>query len=273
MACGFNSTGNSCGNVNGTTCKHAGPLCHGIYLSPHWGGTFVALTNITIKGNFIYRNYDGAGITNNATSAYPDTNELIENNIFVDNGIDIYVPGGFKNSKIINNVLIHNNPEVMPPRFDGGATWYAGLVSGNWVTSSPVNVVENNIFYTSATSFHGLPIYIFYSTSATKTQNYDLWYVPANTRWIWGGVTKNDFLSSLNGTGYKATTGYDTNGVFPTFTSLQPIFLNGSGLLNAENDFKLKTGSPAINVGSNCPTQDYWLANRTGTCDIGVENH
>jgi hypothetical protein len=232
-----------------------GSQCHNLYIktNPNYPGI---AQKTTIRGNFIQLSSGGAiHIYDRATDI------LIENNlIIVDGKWGIIAP--MDNSVVRNNTIVLSNP----PLINNGQNDYVLIDFRYGASTLSNNKIFNNIFYTNGSSFNSKTVFMIATPDnpnlSTWTVNYNLWYAPPNTRWIWKGTVRTDFNSQ-----YKATTGWDANG--PSIPT-DPLFVNLS-----LGDFHIQSTSPARNAGTNleCPITDYDGQSRPqeSICDIGMD--
>jgi parallel beta-helix repeat protein len=219
----------------------------------------------TIRGNISHDNH-GGGIQLNAdySSKCPCGTTvrdgiisfaLIENNVIYNNGVN----GGsalnmdgvddsvFRNNLLYNNHAfgislfsidgshgssrnkVYNNTIVMAT--DG--RWVVNIPKSKGNGGSPVgNVVKNNILYTERVDKGSIDVY---STAAgVLTSDYNVVVDRFSTN---GGTSVTSTLAQWR------TFGYDTHSLISTATAL---FVNPAG-----NDYRLTTGSPAIDAGTN----------------------
>jgi len=227
--------------------------CHNIYIkyNPKVGTTIPE--RITIRGNFLYKGSGGA------IHVYErGTNILIENNLIIVDGVWGIV-SSIENSTIRNNTILIIDP--LP--IETGLTYYV-LIDFRFGTSTRSNnKIVNNIFYTTTTSFNNKTVYMIGTPDKpeidTWTVDYNLWYTPPNTKWIWKDKSKTDFNSE-----YKSTTGWDKNG--PPIPS-DPQFLDLS-----QHNYSIRSSSPAIDNGDpmSASKLDFTRKPRDSKPDIGA---
>ncbi|GIW47415.1 MAG: hypothetical protein KatS3mg078_1292 [Deltaproteobacteria bacterium] len=226
--------------------------CHGIYMS-NFDQTGVQ--RITIRGNYIHTQ-GGAGI-----QTYDSASEvLIENNLLVNTSHGMWL-GGIQNSVVRNNTLVLISPVAIKPT---DQSQYYSVIDSRWGNKTTLagNVVKNNIVYVSQSSFNGFPVYVLAMPdvdSSTWSVNYNLWYAPSNTKWIWKNTVKTDFNSE-----YKQTTGWDKNG--PSIPS-DPMFVDLS-----QHNYSIRSSSPAIDNGdpTSASKLDLTRKPRDSKPDIGA---
>jgi parallel beta-helix repeat protein len=212
-------------------CDGRPEQCHNIYVKNTTLSSVIP-ARVTIRGNYLHTTR-GAAI-----QVYDRGTEiLIENNLIVDAVWGIIL-SGTDYSTIRNNTIVYANPPTPDPK----KPFYVAI-TGKWGSSERSNnKIINNIFYTAASSFYGYPVYMLETPDDpdldTWTVDHNLWYAPANTKWIWKDKSKTDFNSE-----YKQTTGWDKNG--PPIPS-DPLFVD-----SLTGDYHLSLSSPAINKGDN----------------------
>jgi len=201
------------GIVSGNTIKDVGSFSYdtGLYIN--------GARNVTLENNTVY---DGIG-----TGIAPSTEQLTSTteNIIVrlnkvwNNLRQVYIGaattgGNTNNSRWVHNTFVMKN--------SGN---FANIYFGNGTG----NIVKNNIFYKTAGT------YMMQDSSgiSTVTLNYNNYYDPSTSYFMYGGS------SYLGFTAYKNGTGQDTNSI-----TTDPKFTNIS-----TNDFTLQSSSPAIDAG------------------------
>lgn len=217
--------------------------------------------NITFRYNYvadtIYSDIDnvetyGSGWAYIAAEGVDNTVDdiYIYNNIFngaTNRGISIGETYGPNNVNIWNNVFTGVSPYIT------GTFHSFILIQGG----ADVNL-RNNIFYNDVDHTINSTWYLIGTTSnaGTVTLNNNLYYNVSATRiMIWFGTTISNWAT------YQSTSGQDGNSIWGS----DPLFVS------LYNDFRLQSGSPAINAGVDVGlTVDYNQFAISGLPDIGA---
>jgi hypothetical protein len=240
---------------------------HGIYVS-NSGDRPVIRNNVSFsnRANGIHMNGDaslgGDGII---SSAVVVGNRIYDNGLGGGSGINM---DGVQNSLIANNLLYNNHSSgISLYRIDGGAGSSGNTVvnntvhvanNGRWAlnvqSGSTNNTARNNILITDH-SFRGA-----IDVSSDSLSGFQSDYNVVISRFTTNG---GDTIMTLPQ--WQATTGNDTHSLVATAANL---FVNP-----ATGDYHLKTGSPAINVGTALSGQPADIEGRprpVGVYDIGA---
>jgi parallel beta-helix repeat protein len=245
--------------VQGNTCYNAAGQ-HGIYVN--------GSDSYVIRGNTCYgNNWDG--IHTNVSDGVNQVNShgLIENNVVHDNllaGMDLT---GMNTTTVRNNVIYGNgrhgivlqnsNSNATTACHDNiivnntidaraGSSAYAIEIAGlstqpagsTWTSNDQNTIVTNNILMANTTSGYG-SIGDLGTVSATFTSDYNI---------VVDGFHAGS--STLTLASWRTATGQDAHSIISTATAL---FVNAAG-----GDYRLKSGSPAIDKGTttNAPPTD-----------------
>ena len=179
-----------------------------------------------LENNVIYENGVNGGSAINADGL---DDSVIRNNLLYNNhafGISLFsIDGshGSSRNKVYNNTIVQ--------ALDG--RWCLNIPKSKGHGGSPVgNVVKNNILYTERTDKGSIDVY---STAAgVLTSDYNVVVDRFSTD---GGTSVTSTLAQWR------TFGYDAHSLISTATAL---FVNPAG-----SDYRLTTGSPAIDAGTN----------------------
>jgi hypothetical protein len=246
---------------------------HGIYFSN-------SADNPIIRGNIIWGNY-GNGIHMNGDVSIPPgdgiiKNALVEGNIIYDNGTG---GGSGINMCGVQDTIVRNN--LIYNQHASGISMYLGegaegckrdiivnntiLVASNGrsalnIKANPAgtgNVFMNNILYT-ANSTH--------TTIADDGTNLD--YL-SDYNLVTDRYTLNDYATILTLSQWQGQTGKDTHSQAISSTDLNNLFVDV-----ANNDYRFKAGSMAINAGTSYDAPAWDLAGNPrpmgGQYDIGA---
>jgi parallel beta-helix repeat protein len=179
-----------------------------------------------IENNVIYNNGVNGGSALNMDGV---DDSVFRNNLLYGNhafGISLFSTDGSHGSsrnKVYNNTIVQ--------AIDG--RWCLNIPKSKGNGGSPVgNVVKNNILYTERTDKGAIDVY---STAAgVLTSDYNVVVDRFSTN---GGTSVTSTLAQWR------TFGYDAHSLISTATAL---FVNPAG-----SDYRLTTGSPAIDAGTN----------------------
>jgi parallel beta-helix repeat protein len=179
-----------------------------------------------IENNVIYNNGVNGGSGLNLDGV---DDSVFRNNLLYGNhafGISLFSTDGSHGS---SRNKVYNNTIVMAT--DG--RWAVNIPKSKGNGTSPVgNIVKNNILYTERADKGSIDVY---STAAgVLTSDYNVVVDRFSTN---GGTSVTSTLAQWR------TFGYDTHSLISTATAL---FVNPAG-----NDYRLTTGSPAIDAGTN----------------------
>jgi parallel beta-helix repeat protein len=180
-----------------------------------------------IENNIIYEN--GAPNGGSAINADGVDDSVIRNNLLYGNhafGISLFSTDGSHGSsrnKVYNNTIVQ--------AIDG--RWCLNIPKSKGKGGSPVgNVVKNNVLYTERTDKGAIDVY---STAAgVLTSDYNAVVDRFSTN---GGTSVTSTLAQWRAFGYDAHSFVST---------ASALFVNAAG-----NDYRLATGSPAIDTGAN----------------------
>jgi parallel beta-helix repeat protein len=180
-----------------------------------------------IENNVIYNN--GAPNGGSALNMDGVDDSVFRNNLLYNNhawGISLFSTDGSHGS---SRNKVYNNTIVMAS--DG--RWCINIPKSSGKGGSPVgNIVKNNILYTERADKGAIDVY---STAAgVLTSDYNVVVDRFSTN---GGTSVTSTLAQWR------TFGYDAHSLISTATAL---FVNPAG-----SDYRLTTGSPAIDAGTN----------------------
>ncbi len=261
--------------------------CHGIYgggppiYAPNYEFACEAPHHVTIRRN-LFQNNGGAGFqqfinTNNckdqtlSSTGQPWMRKahdyLIENNIFRNNGQDIYMVGmarsTIRNNTIVKTSVVDQNgiPLEMLDWFDTNFTGVDAVKVYNNLWVSPF----------ARTASSGGPTEPWYIMNSSRTNdhavdfNYNGYFVQGDTGFR-DGADVNRIFNFM--TEWKSVTGEDANGIIHDIDITAPGFVN-----MASGDFHITAGSIVRGKGlvAQCPTDDFYKVTRTaGACDLGA---
>jgi parallel beta-helix repeat protein len=178
-----------------------------------------------VEKNIIYENGTGGGSGINCDGV---TDSLIRNNLLYNNrasGISLYAVDGSEGS---SRNRVFNNTIVMP----SNGRWCINIPASTEGQLNPTgNIVKNNILYTSHT-FRGS-----ITTYSNSTPGFESDFNIVVNRFSTDGGSTNMTLAQWQAFGHDAHSFTATPG---------DLFVNPSA-----NDYRLKTGSPAINAGTS----------------------
>lgn len=227
--------------------------CHGIYVSD---STYcVGPIGLTIRRN-IFRGNSGSGIQ--FYSNCKKTNApLVENNLFVDNGIGMYL-WQMTNGVIRNNTVVQL--KYPGPQKDG--------INFLGVNHTLGNVVVNNLFYSIVPGYPSdavhYPLHIWLSSVGKDKFMYNRFFVDGSTNWVHNDLLVRNFVAT-----YAAKTG-DTTSIVDLVGTISD---NKAGFVTLPGDYRLKETSNSYKKGlaSQCPKTDITGKLRpTNTCSIGA---
>ena len=210
------------GECRGNQVYHAnsnygGGFAGGIYVD---GGQ-----NIVIENNIVSQSDLGIEIGAENSGIIASGIVVRDNRVYANQKAGI-VFGGFaasvgrtRNCQFLNNTCYHN---------DTLGTGFGEL----WIQFAENNVVENNVFYSTAQNV------LVHSDegNTSNTLNYNLWYTDAgaaSAQFLWNGTLYSSFAA------YRAGTAEDGNSAFGNPLLVAP----------ANADFHVSSGSPAIDAG------------------------
>ena len=241
---------------------------HGIYVSN--SGDRPIIRNNTSYGNRangIHMNGDGTeGGDGIITGALVSQNTIYDNGVGGGSGINM---DGVQNSRIENNLIYNNHASgISLYQIDGGAGSSGNVVANNtiieasdarWALNvqdgSINNTIRNNILLNNNPGRGAIDI------SPDSLPGFNSDYNAVVSRF-----TKDDGATFQTLAQWQAATGNDLHSFVSTAAAL---FVNP-----AANDYRLKSGSPGINVGSNAfaPASDIAGLPRPagGLVDIGA---
>jgi hypothetical protein len=221
--------------VQGNTCTNATDQ-HGIYVSLNTHG--VVVRGNTLRGN----NWDGLHM--NALNGSPNDGALVEDNVIYGNslsGMDIegVTNATFRNNLIYGNtkhgITIHSQDQANTP-VAANNTFVNNTIAGNGMFAVQVKAEDaggetffNNILGSSSSTYGSIG-----TSGSTPTLVSDYNVVLDNFSQTLG-TTKMTLAQ------WQSSTGQDRHSVI---ASPSQLFVNPAG-----NDYHLKSGSPAIDLG------------------------
>jgi hypothetical protein len=238
--------------------------------SHHNGATGIQLENQVSNAlieDFICENNSQNPLYTYETGVWIDASS----NVIVRRGIMRNNQTGFRvaaNSTNItaNNLLIYSNQDGYSDGNSAGvdfsessATLYNSVIDSNSLSSSNRGsvairgtgnyILKNNIISNDKSNYD-----IFRTGTNTLTSDYNLIY---NTR----AINVYNLTKASTWSAYKTSTGQDSHSI-----NIDPLFVDSSN-----GNFKLKSGSPAINAGVNVGlTTDFLQSPISGLPDIGA---
>lgn len=260
----FSNYASHCQLINSTVTGHPGSYYHGYptYTDNYRGISLEPATFITIRNNVIH-GFRG-GQNEAGVMAYDSNDNLIENNLFYDNGLAIFIKGahaGFTQARnvIRRNVIRNNNSGIRGLDFDDGLVYqnviYDNSGIGLWIgfgTARRSQWVNNTLFnndrpiVAQGVELMGVQVlgnivassphahYNWTNDSPAQqdvTYNRNVYYNNARHAYYESGRT-------ITFPDWQATYRMDVNGV-----SANPMFVNPDA-----GDFHLQSGSPARSV-------------------------
>jgi len=199
--------------------------CHAIYVGDYF---CTGVSNITIRRNTL-QNQAGRGVQwNGKTQCLSPgfTNQLVENNLFVNNSVHLMLFYGVKDSVFRNNTFVATSyPSTNDKQHANVGIW--GNATGN--------TFRNNIFYSTLKDYKGINS----KTTSTFGTRFDcnVWKVSTDS-WTWNNTGRKDFT-----TNYQKVTGWDGNG---RCCEVDPGFVNIS-----KGDYSIDANSSTRNIGAN----------------------
>lgn len=234
---------------------------------------------VTVSGNNIYNgpttaDYDAIYIS---TSEVGFKNITIEDNFIYQWGNGININGG---SDLIGLLTIRKNHIINPPksciRLTANAlsataqlniynntllTNYTYCLEMNYgTTAGSIVNIKNNIIGRSTA---GTLYYIYWQPTVSGTMNIDNneYWNSNNGYFDWG--------AARNWAYWTETLGFDIHSPNTTVT-LDPVFVNASGLYTEESDFELDNTSPAIEAGTIVDVEYHGLYPDLGAIESGI---
>jgi hypothetical protein len=233
---------------NGRNYSH----CHGIYLTNPASACVARVSNVTIRRNhFIGNSGSGVQVYSNCADSNNHSNDLIENNLFVNNATGMYL-WSIGGSVIRNNTII---------QLDWAKPQINALV-GLDLNGARDNLIANNVIYTPGK--HSVAIRTWHPMPNTWTNN--AVFVKADSLWSW---EQKHVPFSLADYKQKSQDPAPLVGIVVDDTVDVAGFVDLVG-----GNYRLTAQSPLRNAGTNehCPSVDGDgnLRPRETNCDIGA---
>jgi parallel beta-helix repeat protein len=224
--------------VQGNTCTNSTDQ-HGIYMSGD--------QNYVVRGNtLVGNNWDGLHLNIVDGVGTPNSGGLIENNVIRGNtlsGMDIegVTNSVFRNNLVYGNVkhgfTLHNLDQTGPTPPCTGNLFVNNTAAGNGMFGiqmaaggNTANTLYNNVFFSTSSTYGSI------GTSGTPTGLVSDYNVVLNSFSTTLGQSKITLAQ------WQSQSGQDTHSVV---SSPATVFTNA-----AANDYRLKTGSPAVDTGT-----------------------
>jgi chitodextrinase len=193
---------------------------------------------------YLFAQYSDATFMDNNICRYNISENDGKKNSFA--GIQIWAATG----NTMSNSYIYGNTVITSPA-PTGAPCAIGVISGSVTTNTQV---KNNIFITTG----GVNIVAAYSTSGISFQGNNYWSSGSSFNISWGN-TNYSSLAAFRGSGQESGTGFQVDPMFENPNA--GITLNNTDNLTSLTGYRLKSGSPMIDVGLtilNPGARDYY---------------
>lgn len=176
---------------------------------------------------------------------------IIANNVIHHNHVGVMIADS-SNARVYNNTMSMNGSQVIVKDSRRKNTDPKEIASGaRWITHS--NVFKNNIFSnaTGSSLLEASDCSTFQSSpSMIADINYNGYYDISSSKGLikWSLGRSNCSLKYPSLAAFKSASGFEQNGLFGGSSAVNPFFVN-----EANGDYRLKSGSPAIGGGQALP--------------------
>ena len=208
----------------------------------------VSSTNATIVNNIV-RSNEGNGIMFELSDKAIIASNVLYNNLA--GGIMVYNASG---ARVYNNTFVNNNGNLIFRDTQRNNTNTGEIAAGiTWIARN--NIAKNNIFSnTTSGSFFQAGNCITKESSQLMitTADYNAYYRTSSSNsksvltWSLGAAQCSVKYNSI--AAFNSATGYEANGLAIDNVAINPFFMD-----EANGDYRLKPGSPAIGHGAPLP--------------------